>query len=267
MSQYQTLSSFMRSPFGNASMEKVTKYSSQYQSNRQKIKIAGWTSIEDSYYYHVSIPSETKKDSGLHYDVVIRFFTNDNGIKKEPNLQNYFIQFYSNSPGFIYHYAVIYKQKGFLIDLLYDKMDPRYKDTLPEKTNPNMELSFDKSIYFACRFLAERKYLALNKLGMMHKRKKAANKFFSDIQSFESSKVDQLISTFEKKVSKERKKITSEYIDDRKKKTTKNSSSDFVTPIIQAKKATKSTIKNHTKRSVYAKPKITAKKSTRKPGY
>ena len=37
--------------------------------------------------------------------------------------------------------------------MLYDKLDEKYKDTLPDKVNKDHKLSYDSSIYCACRYL------------------------------------------------------------------------------------------------------------------
>ena len=113
-SKYQSIGEFMHSPFGlNSSMEKNNKYESLYntfvQSN--KIYIAGYTNIEDSYYVHVKIPSESQKDGKYEYDVVIRFFTDKPELRHVNSLRAYYMQFFSNSPSFIYKYAALYKKE------------------------------------------------------------------------------------------------------------------------------------------------------------
>ena len=91
---------------------------------------------------------------------------------KENTLKNYYVQFFSNSPSFIYKYAVLYKRNGALIENLYDKLNPEYADTLPETTNKTLEVSFDKSIYFTVRFLLDYRFSYLNKIGMIMRLKK-----------------------------------------------------------------------------------------------
>lgn len=264
MSQYQTLSEFMRSPFGTPSMDKVTSYSSKYQEFRKdgKIKIVGYTIVEDAYYYHIRIPSESK-DGKVSYDVVIRFFTDDESVKKENSLQNYFIQFFSNSPSFIYKYAVLYKQNGFLIEPLFNKMDQEFKDVLPEKTNPNMQLSYDKSIYFACRYLSEMKFRALSKHGMILQRRISNKTFFTNIQSFGYAKIDLLVASFEKRMERKNEELKSHYKkekDSQKKKTVMNKNKLSSIVIKKAGMATNS----FDRQSIHRKKKISAKKTTRK---
>ena len=190
---FQTFDEFMRMPFNTDSqILKNAKYNALYNEyiSKNKIYIAGYTEIEDSYYVHIKVPSDSLKDGKYEYDVVIRFFTDDPKMKHNNSLSGYYIQFFSNSPGFIYRYAVLYKKYHFLIEELYDKMDPEFKDKMLEKTNPNSELSYDKTIYFACKFISDRKFRILNKKGLLLQKKMNPDKFFMNISDFRSVKMD-----------------------------------------------------------------------------
>lgn len=203
--KYQTLSDFMFSPFHRTdSMDKNIKYEKMYEEMNMKkqIYIEGYTVIEDSYYIHVKVPSESKKSDKYEYDVVIRFFTDKPSVKMSISLRDYYIQFFSNSPGFIYKYAALYRKEGYLIEVLQDKLDPEYKDVMPEKTNSDMILSYDKSIYFACKYLSEAKFKVLNKGGILLQKKKSLSKFLADISDFKSVKYDQELLSVEKQLKK-----------------------------------------------------------------
>ena len=78
-----------------------------------------------------------------------------------------------------------------MIKELYDKLDPEYADKMPEKTNSDMKVSYDKSIFFACKYLSDLRFKYLNKIGPLQRRKKTPEKFFSDISDFKSVKFDQ----------------------------------------------------------------------------
>ena len=203
--KYQTLTEFVVSPFGNRDVQKYDEYESKYKefilSNR--IRVYGMCIVEGSYYFHIKVPSESKtsKDGKYEYDVVIRFFTENTDISKEGHLRNYNIQFFSNSPSFIYKYAYLYKKEGYLINALYNKLDPSYFNTPPEKSNPDMKLSYDKSIYFACRYLSDKQFRYLDKKGHILNKKIDSKKFFSNISDFKSIKMDQAILSEEKKLS------------------------------------------------------------------
>lgn len=261
LKKYQTIASFMREPFHQtASMEKNRDYEKLYTefSRNHKIYVAGYTEIEDSYYIHIRVPSESQKGQ-YEYDVVIRFFTDDPSVQAQTSLAPYYIQFFSNSPGFIYRYAVLYKEKGYLIEALYNKMDPEYKDKLPEKTNPDMKLSYDKSIYFACKFISEHQFRILNKRGLLLQKKKSPEKFFLEISSFKSVKLDQDLLKAERSLKKELEKQR-----DNKSKSEKRRLADKHRKV--AGKTTSKLVPSSVVRAVkkVGKTKIKAVKSTRR---
>lgn len=211
--KFQTFNNFMRMPFNkDSSLSKNEKYNKKYEEYRKenKIYIAAYTEIEDSYYLHIKVPSSTLRNGKYEYDVVIRFFTDDLLVKKEASLTPYYIQFFSNSPGFIYYYAALYKKHGFLIEALYDKLDPDYKDVMPEKTNPDNEVSYDKSIYFACKFISEHKFRILNKRGLLLQKKVKPDKFFANISDFRSAKLDRELIKSDEALRKELDKKASD---------------------------------------------------------
>lgn len=183
--KFQTLKEFMSSPFGLAKdIEKINKYNTRYVLIKKKIRIDGYTSVGDDYFIHVKVPSES--DETREYDVVIRFFSPF--IKSINSLEKYYVQFFSNSPGFMYQYAVLYKINGFLIEDLYNKMDPDFIDKLPEKANPNKNMAYDSTIYFACKFLSENNFQYLSKFGLILSHKKSSDTFFKDVLSFKEMK-------------------------------------------------------------------------------
>ena len=227
--KYQTLSGFLISPFKEGrNVERDVTYDSKYKAyvSTNKIKVFAMCVIEDSYYIHIKVPSETQKNGKYEYDVVIRFFTDNPEVQAQQTLSNYYIQFFSNSPSFMYQYAYLYNKEGFLIEALYNKLDADYIDTPPEKTNAGMKKSYDKSIYFACRYLSEQKFRYLNKKGHLLSKKVDDSKFFSNISDFKSVKLDQALMNEEKKLStlikqkaprtllgRERREVTSKRIE------------------------------------------------------
>lgn len=203
-SKYQTLTSFLMNPFKNGGdVQRDATYDAKYRSfvSTNKIKVFAMCIIEDSYYIHVKVPSESQKDGKYEYDVVIRFFTDNPEVQAQETLKNYYVQFFSNSPSFMYQYAYLYNKEGFLIETLYNKLDADYIDVPPEKTNADMKKSYDKSIYFACRFLSEQKFRYLNKKGHLSSKQVDDSKFFSNISDFKSVKLDQALMSEEKKLS------------------------------------------------------------------
>lgn len=204
-SKYQTLTGFLLSPFHKkADVSKDTEYSTKYREFilSNKIYIKAICIIEESYYIHIKVPSESQKNGNYEYDVIIRFFTDDPEVASQNHLRNYYIQFFSNSPSFMYQYAYLYKEGGYLIKALYDKLDADYIDTPPTKTNSDMKLSYDKSIYFACKYLSDMQFRYLSKTGPINMKKVDEHKFFSNVTDFKSIKFDATLMSEEKKLTK-----------------------------------------------------------------
>lgn len=182
---YQTLNEFIEAPFGNhigLNLEYKIKYDKYRNSN--KIKLVTISIIEDRYYALIHVPSES---TNLNYDVVIMFFTEEEKVKKSNTLLNYKCKFFSNSPSFIYKYAALYKAKGYLIEELYEKLDVKYSDKLPEKTNPSNDLCYDKSLFFACQYLLDHRLSCLSKLST-YLRRTSFDNFVQLIKDYENIK-------------------------------------------------------------------------------
>lgn len=201
---FQTLNEFITNPFGNANYGKQTEYEREFKRIEKKMVIAAYCQVDDNYMIHIKIPSTSKQ--GQMYDVVILFFTDDNSVKRELTVKNYYIKFFSNSPSFIYKYAALYNKHGFLIDMLYDKLDKGYIDKLPDKTNSNHDMYYDKSIYCACRLLQENSFSNLNKVGVAFKHMVKPEKFLAGIGSFENVKFGNELKDLDKSINNELKK-------------------------------------------------------------
>ena len=204
---YQTLGEFLSPPFGvsdinikNTAIQYEEKYKKIMNSNR-KIYCENWTETGGMYMIHMKVPSESQE--GLYYDVVVQFFTDSDQLARQNNLERYYIQFFSNSPSFIYKYAALYKVHGYLIDTLYEKMDQEYSNVLPDKANPDYKLEYDKSIYFACRFLQDNNYNILRKTNITLFKKVNMVKFLRSIKDYEMVKSDSELYNLEKGLKKE----------------------------------------------------------------
>ena len=197
----QTLEGFLAKPFGKPEI-KSNDYERKYKGlvSQKRIFMEACTEVGDTYLVHIKVGSES--NNAIWYDVILMFFTDDKAVKKDISFRRYYVKFFSNSPSFIYQYAVLYKQQGAMIDMLADKMDVLYADKLPEKTNPSLKNSYDKSIYSACRFMQDHKVSAFSKAGFMARRKKKPEKFFDDIKTFEDVKFANELSTLEKRMER-----------------------------------------------------------------
>lgn len=220
-SKYQTIGEFLRNPFRNKDNKvKSLDYDKRYDSYKSTHKILFKAScrLGDDYYIHLTLPSESSKD-GIKYDVVLRFFT-DNLITKATNmLTGYNVQFFSNSPAFMYKYAYIYNKAGYLIDMLYDKIDAQYINT-PPKNNPDIK-SYESTIYYSCRFLFDNKFTFLNKSSTVQNKEIPVERFFNSIKDFKTAKLERYLIDEQKKSNKfisGKDKILEKDIEDRDNK-------------------------------------------------
>ena len=201
---YQTLSEFIKAPFGNDDNLKRLKYEDRYQSFKKnnRIKIHATMILDKNYFVHIKVPSEST--GGLsEYDVVVQFFTTDPAVEKELSLKNYCVQFFSNSPGFVYRYASLYYLKGYLIKSLAIKFPPGVLDKLPEKSNSAFELYYDSSIYYACRFLLDSQATMFGKMAFQYLKRKNVQEFIHDIMDTEESNIVRSVAQIENDIKKE----------------------------------------------------------------
>ena len=246
MGKYQTLDQFLFNPFGlfNGNIPKARELDVLYEQERRDIKLVAYTIVEDSYFFHVKIPSKSQKSDNVYHDVVIRFFTDNQEALNSNHIRDYYIQFFSNSPGFIYKYAVLYKKYDYLIKFLYDKLDPEYFDKLPKNMEKEMDLSFDKSIYFACRYLSERRFRVLNKVGISIGKKLKPDVFFKGITDFKTVTLNTELRNLSKSSLKELERELQKHNEEKRKNDvhrkhpTKTSLNDHRIEKITAKKST-----------------------------
>ena len=185
---YQTLEEYLFKPFGIADSDQDKILGPKYLQCKDKIKLKDYAVYDDDYYIHIVIPSESTE--GKFYDVILQFFYPDDSVKTFGSLNKYFVQFFSTSPSFIYKYAALYKLHGYLIDVLQEKLDPDYADRLPDKTNKDYKMSYDKSLYFACRFLYENRFSYMMKAGLKLQKKVQLESMINSIVPVNMVKLD-----------------------------------------------------------------------------
>lgn len=153
-----TFDQYIENPMGkaNAVFSARESYRAQYMEKFDQIYMreAGkivrylyYDKAHDAYYAHFKMPSETVKD--FYYDVVIRFYTNDNGERVNSSLTNYEVQFFSNDPAFVYTYLYVFNKLKMIIDDLKGKCPKLSLTTRPEQRNAYEVPGYVKSIYFA----------------------------------------------------------------------------------------------------------------------
>ena len=205
MRKYQTISQFISSPFnrGGGDASEMQRFEDTFNklSSEGKIKAVHACKVVDSYFIHIKVASEST--SGSLYDVVVKFFTDNKKVESDAHLRNYYLQFFSNSPSFIYKYAYLYNKNKYLIEALYNKLDADYINTPPNISNEKMKMSYDKSLYCACRYLADTKATHLDKSGYILSHLTDVDTFFNGISDFKSIKFEQALIKAEQKVMKE----------------------------------------------------------------
>lgn len=159
----QSLQEFIDSPFGSDVPVKVKddlekKYKDFMTKNGRFMKAKESCIIGNIYYINIIIPSESNKGND-HYNVIFQFIPFDKNDEKESTVYNYQVKFFSNSPSFMYQYAYLYKRAGILIDdeNIGNKVDKEYIFTPPLRSNIGMNLYYDKTIFYALKFILSHK--------------------------------------------------------------------------------------------------------------
>lgn len=108
---------------------------------------------QDNYYFKFKMPSESV--NGLYYDVIIMFHPENKEIKEDKTLNRYNLRLFSNSPNFTYTYTyILNKSKIIVPDFIKHCSDTALKEP-PKVKNPVGSYGFEKSCYFACRYIKE----------------------------------------------------------------------------------------------------------------
>lgn len=105
----------------------------------------------DLVYYHFQVESD--KNPEIIYDVVFKFSSTDAKIKSENDIRNYKVQFFSNSPGFLFQYAYVYNNQNLLIPELTKQIGDKALMEPPSKSNPNRAVGYDYTLFYCMRFL------------------------------------------------------------------------------------------------------------------
>lgn len=134
------------------------EYTRKYNElmKKKKIEISGVYKIENSYFLHLLIPSESERLNT--YDVVIEFYDDKNVLKYEPTINKYPVRFFSNCPSFVFTYAYAYNTNNLLIPSLKDKFNDLVLSQEPKIKNPSQITNIDKSLFFALLFLLNNLY-------------------------------------------------------------------------------------------------------------
>ena len=165
-----TFSEYIQNPAGkqNAVFSQREMYRTIYTQKLDKILLRENNKIDyhlytDStdFYIYIKIPSETIEK--FYYDVVVRFFPNDPTDGAKPTLKSYNVQFFSNSPDFVFTYAHVFIEKDLFIEDLKPKMSKQAIKKEANVRNPEGIVGYVKGLYFA--------YLIMENRGLFTKSK------------------------------------------------------------------------------------------------
>lgn len=112
---------------------------------------------KNEFWLYMKLPSEVIKD--FYYDVVVKFKKpEDIIIHKNDPLKFRDIEIFSNDPAFAYNMAYVINKNNMFISELSKKMNPVFLKSKPTQTNPNLVLTYCKSIIWTY-LIAERRGL------------------------------------------------------------------------------------------------------------
>ena len=114
-----------------------------------------------SYIFWFRIPSENFDK--LFYDVFIEFKPNIHCIS-DYTIENYDIKLFSNSPAFMFTYTYVLNDNKMIVQGLKDKCSKEALKNPPTMKNPVEVYGFEKSCYFACKFISDNKLINKNEL-------------------------------------------------------------------------------------------------------
>ena len=118
---------------------------------------------KDDYLIKVKVPAE--KYAGLYYDVLLMFTPESpdkedvEAIKGDRSLNRYRLRLFSNSPNFMFTYTYVLNKNNMIIPIVKHKCSNTALTKQPVIKNPVESYGFEKSCYFACKYLKQMGYL------------------------------------------------------------------------------------------------------------
>ena len=157
---------FLKNPLGKGAiipgkedLLRSLDYRLQVMQKHKTIEMNIYTHKKD-VYYHLLIPTENK-DRDNSYDVIIKFKHTDKSDDADQTYRQYQIEFFSNCPSFTYGYAYVANINGYLIKEFSNKYEEKVLKYPPVSKNPGLVFGYEKSIYFACKYIMEDKKVLL----------------------------------------------------------------------------------------------------------
>ncbi len=132
----------------------TTKFNNVLLRENGKIDYFMYKGSGATYYIHIKIPSEVVRN--FYYDVVIKFIGDNKQVGSFTKLDQYQVQFYSNDPAFVFNFAYVFKKNNLFIKELSPKMARKALTTAAKEKNPDNQVGYVKSLYFAYLFMKQK---------------------------------------------------------------------------------------------------------------
>lgn len=153
-----TLNDWVNNPAGknSAVMTNRQMYRDLYTSKFNKVMLREGNKFTYKCYksksgaqfvLYIKVPSEVIPK--FYYDVVISFETKNPAMVNNPSLIQYDVQFYTNSPDFVFTHCHAYNKADLFFKPLAKKMSKLSLTQKAVERNPNDEVGYVKSIFFA----------------------------------------------------------------------------------------------------------------------
>jgi hypothetical protein len=198
---------YIDNPMGGAVLSNRNMYINLYTAKFDELMVREdgkmqYTVFKDSddYIIHLKVPSEALPD--FYYDVVVRLYTKVSAKKANMNLRRHAAQFFSNDPAFIYTFAYAFKTKDMFVKDLSSKLpkktlSTKFNTSEDRKRNPNHEISYVKSLFFAYIMMNRQNLFDRNKLDAIAV-KYSRSILLRDVSSFEDKNNERYVKQYEK---------------------------------------------------------------------
>lgn len=153
---------YMENPLGKGATIPGKQFIIEDYNNRffklienKKIEVKIFTT-GNTYYYHFIMPTESDKRDNT-YDIIIKLHSDNKLSLVDKSVANYDVAFFSNCPSFTYSYAYAYNMNGLFITELSKLYDDIILKKPPVSRNPGIITNYEKSIFFACKYIIDNK--------------------------------------------------------------------------------------------------------------
>ena len=170
----------------------------QYMEIQSNIRLS-WYKLQDKYYIaHIQIPSKSVEK--LFYDVLLEFDI-DSIPKNTAIINKAKVRVFSNCPSFTYTFAYVFNKNGDLIEWCRGKYEKEIFSKPPVKRNPYELYSYEKSLYFAIKYITSGGRNNTKNISLKHIEVSTYQKIYVNIKSSSDT-----VELYKKKLQKAKEK-------------------------------------------------------------